>query len=550
MSCPQWSRVTVVDGAVVDSEHSASVSSDRYTAIWTGFLYADDGVSNTACLERLLRDLQQGTPIDQAVARLRGSFFLAVQDRTAQVVYCLVDDSGLFSAYRSRAGAATSFLALCRASGVHSNSFDRAAMIEMLHLGNVYFGDTLSPAVKKIASNEIVASSATETHVIPKPIARLCDAPRYPTIEDATQPLAKALRNMNVSVDLTGGFDSRMLACLLVHHQVAFEAALSGLETNADSMIGQQVAQALGRPYFFTDYRGEGLLDELEYTLERLDGMGGRILVNHRLRKLNEDRIARGATIALKGSGGELYKEFFWTQDFPFYRSSKTGMGRLSRLRLEFELLTPTLLTERAFQEYTDLRAARRRRLSERYSMPINTQSYDNVYFYERVQTWNSRTITSTQDPRLAIHAPLCELQVAQIGFRAPRSKRFYNRFHREVITSAVPRAAQVITTDGTSASAGAVDILRDAFGHGRGKAKKLAKKISQVLLNQTKFVPAAYSPDLALLREIATSATGQQALQTLKDADLLRTNVAFDDISPRFREHLVSLGWTLARLA
>ena len=118
------------------------------------------------------------------------------------------------------------------------------------------------------------------------------------------------------------------------------------------------------------------------------------------------------------------------------------------------------------------------------------------------------------------------------------------------MITSAVPRAAQVITADGTSASAGAVDILRDAFGYGRGKAKKLVKKISQVLLNQTKFVPAAYSPDLALLREIATSATGQQALQTLKDADLLRTNVAFDDISPRFREHLVSLGWTLARLA
>jgi hypothetical protein len=550
MACTDWCRTTIVRGDIVQAEQANSASSGTYSATWTGFIYDDDARCDTARVEQLLRELQQGTPIEQAAARLRGTFFLAVQDKAARVVYSMTDDSGLFTAYRSPVGTSTSFLNLCRESGIRSHSFDRAAILELFQLGNVYFGDTLAPAIKKIAPNEIVASSPTELIVRTKPIPKLCDPPIYKSIVDATEALAAALRGKVVSVDLTGGFDTRMLACLLACHDVPFEAALSGMENNTDAIIGRQVAEALGRPYFFTEYHGEGLLDELEYTLERLDGMGGLILTNHRLRQFNEDRIRRGTTIALKGTGGELYKEFFWTQDFPFYRSRTTRMDRLHRLRLEFELLTPPILTERAYKEYSELRASRRKRLADRYTMPINTQSYDNVYFYERVQTWNSRTITSTQDPRLAIHSPLCELKAAQIGFHALRRKRFYNRLHREVISSVSPRAARLKTTDRTSASTNTLDVVRDAFGYARSKSKKLATKLSQVLLNKTKFLPAEYSPDLRLLRQIATSKTGQQALQTLKDADIIRATVSFDDVSPRFRDHLVSLGWTLRRLA
>jgi asparagine synthetase B (glutamine-hydrolysing) len=541
--------ITCVRGQIAQNESARTVTNGRHSANWTGFIYDGNGKCDDALVADVLRRLNSGHPISTAAVELRGSYFLAIVDHETESVYSMVDDSGLYTAYRSSVGVSTSFLRLCQASGFTSGSFDRSAIIELLHLGNVYFGDTLSPDVKKIASNEIVVSRHSEVTVLRKPIARLNDPPTYESVLHATAALARALHSKVVSVDVTGGFDSRLLACVLASHGVQFECALAGAASTPDASLGRCVAEKLGRPFYFHEYDGAGLVGDLDRTLEQLDGMGGLIFVTHRLRQLNDTRIGRGVTVALKGSGGELYKEFFWTQDFPFYRSRKTRMARLNRLRIEFEQLTSTVLTDDAYREYLALRRSRCKRLDEAYTMPMNTQSYDNVYFYERVQTWNSRVITSAQDPRMAIHAPLCELKVAQLGFHAPRAKRFYNQFHRELITNIAPDVAKLTTTDGTTSSSNSIDMSLDSAQYVRDKGLKLVKKLSQLVLNKTRFVDKAHSPNEHLLGEISESALGQQSLQTMKDWGIIRGNITFRDVSPRFQEHLVAVGWTLNRL-
>ncbi|MCA9151910.1 MAG: hypothetical protein KDA92_21555, partial [Planctomycetales bacterium] len=517
-----------------------------YAAYWTGLVYANVGRSNDEAVAALVNQIATGTPVQLATSGLRGSFCMNLHDSVNQVHYTFVDDSGLYTAYRSNRGVSTSFLDLCRTSGVTSASFDKTALLELMHLGNVYFGDTLAPDVKKLRCDEVVVLRHNDVSVLKKPISQLSDTPQFKTIEAATSALATAIRNCAVSVDLTGGFDSRLVACLLKGHGLEFESALSGAVGTADYELGKQVAGALNVPYFHCEYSAATILDDLEYTLNRLDGMGGSIVAHHRLNQLSEQRSQRGITLSLKGSGGELFKDFFWTQDFPFYRSKQTRMDRLNRVRLEFELFTSDTLTDDAMTSFSALRRSRVAKLESQYRQPINTQSYDHVYFYERVQTWNSRMITSCQRPDVSIHSPLSELLVAQLGFQAPRTKRFYNRYHRDVITRLAPATAAVRTTDGTTASSSTLGMLMDATGYVKGKSKKLSKKLSQLLLNTTKFNPPEYSPDTQSLQRISTSEICAQALTALKEQQLLKPSVELKDISPRFQEQTISAGWAV----
>ena len=59
---------------------------------------------------------------------------------------------------------------------------------------------------------------------------------------------------------------------------------------------------------------------------------------------------------------------------------------------MEFELLSAEVLTADYYEAFQAARRQRMQRL-ERYQLPRNTQTYDNIYFRERVQTWNSRLV-------------------------------------------------------------------------------------------------------------------------------------------------------------
>ena len=71
------------------------------------------------------------------------------------------------------------------------------------------------------------------------------------TVERFFQELASSLAGLNVSVDLTGGSDTRLVAALLAR-SLPFECAVSGTADSSDVEIAGEVARALGRPLHVT----------------------------------------------------------------------------------------------------------------------------------------------------------------------------------------------------------------------------------------------------------------------------------------------------------
>ena len=79
---------------------------------------------------------------------------------------------------------------------------------------------------------------------------RLCRiAPAEGEVLEHFASLKKSLSGRALSVDATGGFDSRLVLCLLGNQSLPFELAISGLPGTADTEIARQIATMLGRPF-------------------------------------------------------------------------------------------------------------------------------------------------------------------------------------------------------------------------------------------------------------------------------------------------------------
>jgi len=520
-----------------DSKH---VQFENMLGVWDGFVYLDSGECEDSAVIECLRTISGGKPPTEVLNGLRGTFFLAIFNANTSTGYCCVDNSGLYSAYRGSSAVSRSFLSLQHLESIAFPELDKLAMTEFLQLGHICFRETLTSKIRKIDFDEIVTIGPDGLKVGKFDRAILTGPQKYNDLLDATSALAESLRNRLVAIDLTGGFDSRLIACLMQHHGVEFESGLSGHWGHVDQKLGSEVAKALGVPFHFHEYQPDAIKDDLPELLLRLDGLCGSVATCHRLQGLTRDRVGRGVNICLKGQGGEMYKDFFWSQDFPFYRRHKSRIQLLHRLRIEMELLSPSVLTPE-FHEHFLARRLKRIAALENYSLALNTQSYDHIYFRERIQSGSSRTTTSSQVTAMPNHSPLSEVWLSQIGFNAPRRLRAFSRVHRHYISRISEQAAAVLTTDGTSARAARSALLMESAGYVANKSRRLFRKLNQMALNRTPGLVVAINAeaeDVVCSTDIAMS-----ALMTLKHHGIVQDHVEFGHISPRFRANFIVLG-------
>ena len=338
-----------------------------------------------------------------------------------------------------------------------------------------------------------------------------------------------------------------MIAVLLHHHDVDFELALSGTLGQEDQVLGEGVANALGRPYHLTVYDDRSLGDDLDELCERIDYLGGDVFSLHRLLQLQEERRARGVDVAVKGVGGELYKDFFWRQDFPFYRKKQHSVQKQARLRIELERLPTAILGEGYAAISDEVREEWLGTLS-RYKLEYNTQTADNIYFRERIQSWSSRIYTSTELNGCYILNPLCEVGCTQLGFHEKRVKRFYSRLHRELITRAHPEVSRIMTTNGVTASSEWSNLLADSWGFFRHESRALTVKLGQVFLNRT--LTSGPSTSRARTDLLNNTTAGRQALESLKREGIVSDEVDWQRIPERFQGRFLAIGSFLHRLS
>lgn len=130
---------------------------------------------------------------------------------------------------------------------------------------------------------------------------------------------------------VTGGVDSRSVLAHLLANGVRPALTVTGPPDHPDVCLAGKIADVLGQELtVFSDApEGDAWLQE---AIRQADGMAG-VCGAYRLAKQSGGLAARGIALKFGGGAGELYKNSFLNQDFPFY-GGKPDWKRFLRFKV------------------------------------------------------------------------------------------------------------------------------------------------------------------------------------------------------------------------
>jgi hypothetical protein len=526
----------IAGGKVIrEASETGVLSSQSREIYWRGFPYKPGLRAGAESLRTLLDAPEEDIPC--IAAKLKGIYFIAVQCKTSGNAYAFVDQAGLFHAFRSARLICTSFLELARLEKCRAEDVDPEAVVEFFHFGCVYEDRTYFPTIKKINADVVLrCNSAGRIDSLAKRVLDIAELPRH-SFEWLLQDFAAAAATDRVSVDITGGADSRLLAAALAYFGLPFEMACSGRPGIPDLYIGAQVAEALGRPFHPTFHDVANCdWDEL-FSLS--DAMFD-VSKSGRVTQLQHERKKRGITLSVSGAAGEGLRETWWMHDFPFYRRREPRLARLYALRMAPQPLLHGLLRGR-FRQCSERQRENLLRRAARYAVPGNTRTYDRIYYYLQLRTWCGIFVTSSIK-LLNVGVPYSDPEVMRIGYNLPRMQRVFNRFHRTMISRYSPAVAALPTTEsGVTLASGTFALSRDLSRYLADRSKRLAKKIGQQVLGKTFFQDTADDP--RMFDELLNTMTMLKSTQVLADCGVFGHAVDPRSIPQRYLGTVFVLG-------
>lgn len=242
--------------------------------------------------------------------------------------------------------------------------------------------------------------------------------------------------------DLTGGYDSRLLLAGLLASGRRFETTVSGAADQPDVVVSRKIATELGITHGVVESGGPPSAELFQAALRLTDGEYdafdyARILRVHR------DLSARYA-MSLNGSFGELARGYWWELLWPRLASSRPLDARLiARKRLAAMPYDASLFHGPARLSLADHMAEVAERAAQQAESLPNTSQLDAVYYGVRMQRWQGRIASSTNQLWPSF-SPLGFAEALDPILAAKASTRFRSLLVRELLARHAPRLADI----------------------------------------------------------------------------------------------------------
>ncbi len=329
---------------------------DEATGSWllaVGTVMDNAGIDPEGDLTQLLADyLEHGLDV---LARLDGNFALVIYDQREESLILVADPFGSVSIFYGQRGdqfiASTSALAVAKA--VQSRPSE-LGLRYFLVLGSVLQEMTLWQDVKRMLPATALKISRDGVKEFTYWSLRLDPAVANlslnETVDCIIDVLSAAIRRSltregKMWLSLTGGFDSRTLASLVQHSNLPFKSYCHGPQGSRDVRISSLISQTMGWDHAYFDLPhdwGRQRSNWLAQTLGKSDAHLGILKTSRIIRE--QALKAEGHRVSLWGFGGEIYRGFYWKQEFfQVGVSSQVNYDRLLNYRLFPSIDCPVL---------------------------------------------------------------------------------------------------------------------------------------------------------------------------------------------------------------
>lgn len=517
---------------------------DHSTVIWRGHFYLAGEPAGVPSVRALLARLARQR-LAEALTDACGVFALFVHDRRRGEWQVASDNLALHKLFWDEQAVSTSFLDLARRRGVRPADTRIESLAAFLILGYVPGEATFVPAIRKLGHDEVLVLRPRQPPQIEaKRVALFPDGSPEAEFAQHFADFATSLRGRRVSVDITGGFDSRLIAVMLAHHGVPCELVVASGGESLDVDIAARVAGVLDRPFHHHVHDVASLDADLPQAFLIGDGQ-------HEIRAIHKDlqnataRLARGMEVMVQGGGGELFCDNHLYQHFPFYGRRRADLDWQYDLRFTSIRLPNSLLGARGTEIAAAVRADHINR-SRRLAAGGAHETYVRIYLLLRWSETYGRALNNYVNMGLDAAAPFLDLRLGLLASRLSPWWGFQRRWHRTFTTRFAPEVAALPTTDGYSAlRTGPIEpaVWLNFLAQG---TRRLARKRAQRVLGRALFPKRGseggysapgYDARLRARPEI------ERAIALLGEAGLLRADSRAAEIPDHFIPRLLTLG-------
>jgi hypothetical protein len=485
-------RKMIIENGIVKSK-SADVNyyeDPNFQVYFQGVIYIPYVQSGIESIKKILAGIKNNR-IDN-IENIRGHFFIFIIDKANNYRYAFIDNGGIFKAFIHENVISTSLLELAKYLNFDHSKLNFNAVVEFLHLGHTYAGRTFFENIERINKHDIIVYNENNHQGIQDKKLKALNQPIDLDVLDFFKGFYESVKHKKLSLDLTGGTDTRFIVGFFDYFNADFELAISGIEGIKDIKIPREIARILGKEFFVTYHQIGDLTDDLVRDLFYLTDAQADI------------------------------------QDFPFYHKKKPNIERLYDLRIEPIAYPHDQLGGKTKALSQDFRTNFIKKLYT-YQLETNTQTYDNIY-YNYKSPASVSTVLTVGNRMLETYRPLLEPDLVRYGFCQKRRTRFFNNFQRGILTRYSPGIAGVKTTEGgVTCSSRPVDILKDSVKYVLNKQKRLTKQILRKILKKTYFTESPTDP--GIFKKAAGLDIFKNQIPLLKDYGIINKDLEIENM-------------------
>jgi asparagine synthase (glutamine-hydrolysing) len=429
-----------------------SLVTDPETGSWilsTGTWFHAQGYSSGAESKLLQRYLERGAT--RLAQELEGFFVLILGDARRREVIVLTDIIGSCHCFQRTfdVGTVLSGSSLLLAA-LEDCKLDLTACQEFFCTGIIYEDRTCHQQVRKLAPATIFqfaeGKERSEERYWQAANARIESQEGDQAVEalwDATVGAAKRINSLyaNPVCDLTGGYDSRALVAAFLGAGVRFATAVSGPADSADVRISRGLAQSLGLANLHSEPLKQISFKQVLDCLPLTDGEYD--LVNYAEIREIHTGLSQQFDISINGSFGEVARGYWWELLFPRIGArSPLDAHKVAQRRYAAQRCDSSIFPVAARVDLVEHLARVIERTNSGLTEMPNTFQMDNAYLMMRMQRWQGRIASSTNQiwPCLS---PFMFRSVLEIMLGARAMLRWRSLMVRKMLSEFSPRLAE-----------------------------------------------------------------------------------------------------------
>lgn len=299
------------ESIMVLSTQPMPIQAEEATIYLTGlFMYREEPAGDASALAFFREFLRDAADFECCT----GSYRMRIAYPDGREIY-FGDNAGIMRWYIGPKG----FFTTLREAAPDNPSPNESAIAQFLHYGCIYGPETVLHEVRRTDPGKYYLLENGSVQEKGKGLLPLED------LEAPEDALAVQMRRLSRAVSgrgdiactITGGIDSRTILAHMIHCGLHPLLDITGKPTDIDVVIAQKVAEHLDEKLLFIQESPEEE-NWLEDVIREADGMAG-VCGLYRLYKKARQLPEEGILLECGGLNGEMYKNSFINQDYPFY---------------------------------------------------------------------------------------------------------------------------------------------------------------------------------------------------------------------------------------